>query len=64
LKTEVLILGGVTSAVSAALSLGDLGVKCIVVEETDWVGGQLTAQSVPSDEHICLEQFGSTGRYR
>ena len=64
MKTDVLILGGGTSAVSAALSLGDLGVKCIVVEETDWVGGQLTAQSVPSDEHIWIEQFGSTGRYR
>ena len=64
MKTDVLILGGGTSAVAAALSLGDLGVKCIVVEETDWVGGQLTAQSVPSDEHIWIEQFGSTGRYR
>ena len=64
MKTEVLILGGGTSAVAAALSLGDLGVRCIVVEETDWVGGQLTAQAVPSDEHIWIEQFGSTGRYR
>ena len=64
MQTEVLILGGGTSAVAAALSLGDLGVKCVVVEETDWVGGQLTAQAVPSDEHIWIEQFGCTGRYR
>lgn len=63
-QTEVLILGGGTSAVAAALSLGGLGVKCIVVEETDWVGGQLTAQAVPSDEHIWIEQFGCTGKYR
>jgi cation diffusion facilitator CzcD-associated flavoprotein CzcO len=63
-KTDVLILGGGTSAVSAALALAEMDVSCIVTEETDWIGGQLTSQAVPSDEHIWIEQFGSTRRYR
>lgn len=32
-------------------------------EETDWVGGQLTAQAVPPDEHPWIEQTGATGSY-
>jgi hypothetical protein len=35
-----------------------------MVEETDWIGGQLTAQGVPPDEHPWIEQFGCTARYR
>lgn len=64
MRTEVLILGGGTSAVAAAIALAEMDVSCIIVEETDWVGGQLTSQAVPSDEHIWIEQFGSTRRYR
>lgn len=64
MQTEVLILGGGTSAVSASLALAEMDISCIIVEETDWIGGQLTAQAVPSDEHIWIEQFGCTRRYR
>lgn len=64
MRTEVLILGGGTSAVAAAIALAEMDVSCIIVEETDWIGGQLTAQAVPSDEHIWIEQFGCTRRYR
>ncbi|AIE85255.1 FAD dependent oxidoreductase [Fimbriimonas ginsengisoli Gsoil 348] len=35
-----------------------------MAEETDWIGGQLTAQAVPPDEHPWIEQFGCTARYR
>lgn len=64
MKTSVLICGGGVSAVAAALALAEMGVDCTIIEETDWIGGQLTSQSVPSDEHIWIEQFGSTQRYR
>lgn len=64
MNTEVLILGGGTSAVSAAIALAEMDVSCVIVEETNWIGGQLTSQAVPSDEHIWIEQFGSTRRYR
>ena len=36
----------------------------IMLEETDWIGGQLTAQAVPPDEHPWIEQFGATRSYR
>ena len=32
----------------------------ILTEETDWIGGQLTSQAVPPDEHPWIEQFGCT----
>ena len=64
MDAEVLILGGGTSALSAAIALAEMDVSCVIVEETNWIGGQLTSQAVPSDEHIWIEQFGSTRRYR
>jgi hypothetical protein len=35
-----------------------------MTEETDWVGGQLTSQAVPPDEHPWIEAFGGTQLYR
>jgi hypothetical protein len=35
-----------------------------MTEETDWVGGQLTSQIVPPDEHPWIETLGCTERYR
>jgi len=32
--------------------------------ETDWIGGQLTQQGVPPDEHEWIESFGCTRWYR
>ena len=36
----------------------------ILTEESDWLGGQLTSQAVPPDEHPWIEQFGCTHSYR
>ena len=36
----------------------------ILTEETDWIGGQLTSQAVPPDEHPWIESFGGTQTYR
>ena len=35
-----------------------------MTEETDWIGGQVTSQGVPPDEHEWIEKFGATRRYR
>lgn len=35
-----------------------------MTEPTDWVGGQLTSQAVPPDEHPWIEQCGCTATYR
>jgi hypothetical protein len=61
---DILIVGGGTGGVAAALMACDLGHSVIITEETDWLGGQLTAQIVPPDEHPWIEQFGCTHRYR
>lgn len=36
----------------------------ILTEETPWIGGQLTNQAVPPDEHPWIEEFGATASYR
>ncbi|MBS1726715.1 MAG: FAD-dependent oxidoreductase [Armatimonadetes bacterium] len=63
-KCDILIVGGGTGGVAAAMMACDLGHHVILTEETDWVGGQLTSQIVPPDEHPWIEQFGCTYRYR
>jgi hypothetical protein len=61
---DVLIVGGGTGGVAAALAVTSLGYRAILTEETDWIGGQLTSQAVPPDEHPWIEQFGCTRSYR
>lgn len=63
-KADVVIIGGGTGGVAAALSAAKMGKKVILTEETSWIGGQLTSQAVPPDEHPWIEQFGCTASYR
>jgi hypothetical protein len=62
--TDVLIVGGGLGGVAAALAASSAGLEVVLTEETDWLGGQLTAQAVPPDEHPWIESFGCTARYR
>lgn len=64
MKTEILIVGGSLGGVAAALAALDSGRSVILTEEYDWLGGQLTSQAVPPDEHTWVEQFGVTASYR
>ncbi|MBL9138243.1 MAG: FAD-dependent oxidoreductase [Verrucomicrobiales bacterium] len=61
---DVVILGGGLGGVAAAVAACRHGLKVVLTEETDWLGGQLTAQGVPPDEHRWIEQFGCTRSYR
>ena len=63
-SVDILIVGGVTDGCAAAMAAASLGKRVILTEETDWIGGQLTSQAVPPDEHRWIESFGCTGRYR
>src|SRR5216683_2726835 len=63
LSADVAIIGGSTGGVAAALSALRNGATVILTEETDWIGGQLTSQAVPPDEHPWIEQFGRTQLY-
>src|SRR5438067_10990080 len=63
-ECEVLIVGGGVGGVAAALAAARAGRSVLLTEETDWLGGQLTQQAVPPDEHPWVEQFGVTRNYR
>jgi hypothetical protein len=64
LHCDVLVVGGGTGGFAAALAACRNGFQVVLAEETDWIGGQLTAQAVPPDEHLWIEQFGCTRSYR
>ena len=63
-RTELLVVGGGVGGVAVALAAAYLGKHVILTEETDWIGGQLTAQAVPPDEHPWVETTGCTNSYR
>src|SRR5438128_762955 len=61
---EVLIVGGGMGGVAAALAAARAGRSVVLAEETDWLGGQMTAQGVSAlDEHRFIETFGGTASY-
>ncbi|MEA4916199.1 FAD-dependent oxidoreductase [Proteiniphilum sp.] len=64
LTADIVIIGGGLGGVASALSSLRNGKRVILTEETDWVGGQLTQQGVPPDEHPWIEHTGSTKTYR
>jgi len=44
--TDVLIVGGGASGVSAGLQSARMGVRTVIIEETPWLGGMLTSAGV------------------
>ena len=63
-QTDILIVGGGLGGIAAALSAVRLGRTVVLCEETDWIGGQLTTQAVPPDEHPWIEGTGCTALYQ
>lgn len=61
---DVAVIGASAGGFAATLAALRNGMRVILTEETDWIGGQLTSQAVPPDEHPWIEQFGSTRSYR
>lgn len=49
---------------AAALAACRAGRTVVLTEETDWIGGRLTSQAVPPDEHPWVEESGTTASYR
>ena len=64
LTCDVLVVGGGCGGVAAALAASDLGRQVVLTEPGSWLGGQLTSQAVPPDEHPWVESTGVTARYR
>lgn len=67
LMSDIVITGGGLGGCAAALAACRLGAKVILTEPTDWLGGQVSQQAVPPDEHQWIENSGrseSYARYR
>lgn len=64
LRCDVLVVGGGLGGVAAALAAVRAGRSVVLTEEHPWLGGQLTSQAVPMDEHTWVEQFGVSASYR
>lgn len=64
LKSDLVIAGGGLGGFAAAMAALRNGLSVVMTEETDWIGGQITQQGVPSDEHQWIETHGATQMYR
>jgi len=63
LKCDIIIIGGGLGACAAALGACRNGSSVIMTEPTDWIGGQVSQQAVPPDEHQWIESHGRTKSY-
>jgi hypothetical protein len=64
LIADVVVAGGGLGGCASALAALRNGLSVILTEETDWLGGQLSQQGVPPDEHPWIETHGATQLYR
>ncbi len=61
---DVLVVGGGLGGVAASLRAARLGRRVCLIEETGWLGGQISTQGVSHlDEHEYIETFGGTASY-
>lgn len=63
-KADLVIIGGGLGGCAAALAALRHGLRVILTEETDWLGGQVSQQGVPPDEHQWIETHGAPRSYR
>ena len=62
---DVVVVGASLGGVAAALRAAAMGASVCLLEATDWVGGQFTAQGVTKpDENKYVETVGSSASYR
>ena len=64
LKADLVIIGGGVGGWATALAACRNGLRVIMTEETDWIGGQSSQQGVPPDEHPWIETHGAPASYR
>lgn len=64
ITADVVVAGGGLGGFAATLAMLKSGLKVVLTEETDWIGGQITQQGVPPDEHQWIETHGAPQSYR
>ena len=63
LECDIVIIGGGLGGCAAAMAACRLGASVIMTEPTDWIGGQVSQQAVPPDEHPWIEKAGRPASY-
>ena len=63
LQADLVVAGGGLGGIAATLAALRQGLRVVLVEELDWLGGQLTAQGVPFDEHPWIEHVSASLSY-
>ncbi len=63
IAADIAVVGGGVGGCAAAIAAARNGFRVVMTEETSWIGGQLTQQAVPPDEHGWIEKFGATQTY-
>jgi len=64
IQADLAIIGGGLGGCAAAIAAARLGCRVVITEESRWIGGQLTSEAIPPDEHPWIEEYGSTRTYR
>lgn len=64
IRCDVAVIGGGLGGCAAAWAALRLGQRVVMTEEYPWIGGQMTSQAVPPDEHPWIEHCGCTASYR
>ncbi len=63
-SADLIIAGGGLGGCAAAFAALRNNLTVVMTEETDWIGGQLSQQGVPPDEHQWIETHGAPELYR
>ena len=63
-QADLIIAGAGLGGCAAAFAAMRNGLTVVLTEETDWLGGQLSQQGVPPDEHQWIETHGAPELYR
>ena len=64
LHTQVLVIGGTASGISAGIQSARMGVNTVVVESTPWLGGMLTSAGVAAFDGNHQLPSGFFGEFR
>jgi hypothetical protein len=63
-ETDVLIIGGGASGTMAGIQAARMGVECLIIEETPWIGGMLTSAGVSAVDGNYRLQSGLWEEFR
>ncbi len=63
ITADIAIIGAGVGGIACALAAARNGLRVVLTEPYDWIGGQLTSQAVPPDEYPQIETLPCTRLY-